>query len=177
MKSMLPTNLNWRKSECISCKIESQCTTNFFCVRGFNDQNDNLRVSLEEMCKKYDELRGICQREEISSKSLTESHRDLSTRLLKAVRLLIDEKVARQQEKCRLEAATEEINKLKSEKVIIAVNVRAILSLQFFIKGRFGWKNRFSHNRPQHFAKTIRQFKGRTNGTRKRLRGITRKRK
>lgn len=107
--------------------------TNTFCVnRSFSDENENLKDNLEEMCKKYDELRVIYQREEISSKSLSDSHKDLSERLLKAVRLLIDEKVARQSEKCRLEVLAEEINKLKFEKVITCVYNDFIANVFFF---------------------------------------------
>lgn len=78
------------------------------------------------MCDKYEELKGIYQREEISSKSLSDSHKDISSRLLKAVRLLIDEKVARQNEKCRFEVVSEEINKMKAEKETLETKIRTL---------------------------------------------------
>lgn len=89
------------------------------------------------MCKKYEDLREIYQRGKISSRSLCDSHKDLSARLLKAVRLLVDEKVARQAEKCKLEIITEENNKLKSEKVKLEFKLCWFLFLLFaghFIK-------------------------------------------
>lgn len=85
------------------------------------------------MCEKYEELKSIYQREEISSRSLSDSHKDLSSRLLKAVRLLIDEKVARQTEKCKLELVTDETSKIKAERVRKSpIFVYFLLILLFF---------------------------------------------
>lgn len=85
--------------------------------REFDTENRLLKKNLEEICEKYEELEEIYEQEELSVKSLSDSHKDISSRLLKAARLLIDEKVARQTEKCRLEVVTDELNKLKAEKV------------------------------------------------------------
>lgn len=85
--------------------------------RDYIKENDCLRGTLEEICERYEELKSIYQKEEMSCKNLTESHKDISSRLQKAVRLLIDEKIARQTEKCRLEVITDESTKMKEENV------------------------------------------------------------
>lgn len=122
-----------------------ECDGLLIFFRGFNEENDNLRESLEGMCQRYEELKSIYQREEMSSRSLSDSHKDLSTRLLRAVRMLIDEKVARQSERCRLEVVTEEIEKLKAEKVL----KNKILTISYCLKKVLDfyqrWRNYITH--------------------------------
>lgn len=121
------------KEYAMQIKFETVYKRFCFC-REFSEENDNLRESLEELTAKYEELKNSYQKNEMSSKHLSDSHKDLTLRLMKAVRLLIDEKIARKSERCRLDVVSNELIKLREEKVRIAclLSIKCNPSILFY---------------------------------------------
>lgn len=85
--------------------------------RLFDKENSALMDNFEELQLTYDELKKSLDIEKISFANLTVSHKDIGTKLLKAVRLLIDEKVTCKIITTKLQQSTEEVTNLQNQNV------------------------------------------------------------
>lgn len=86
-------------------------------LRQYNIEKRKREEDTAKFEAKCEELAVALQKEKGDCASLTAAHKELATKLLKAIRLLIDEKIAHQSAMTERENLRREILELKMEKV------------------------------------------------------------
>lgn len=86
---------------------------------------------------KYQDLAELLENEKADHANLLEAHKDLASKLLKSIRIVIAEKIARQRASSKLYELSLETSKLKSDKVSLCIALKRVSFRRLIISFNF----------------------------------------